>query len=188
MVKTRVTVWHETDLRRNSLSNSKMMYLNLQVNGLSGAGHPAIRGINTTQEAKKLRPHLKFLTSDIMTNERRALDQPHLSSAYDLCGSSIESIEHVLTICSVTQETRDRLLYDLLSTVSTVQPSCSILLPHLDSSLLTQFILDCTSLNLPDSIRIPAHHPGISEIYKISREWTYAINRERSRLRKSSVK
>ena len=184
LVKTRVTVWHETDLRRKSLTNSKMRYLNVQVSGLSGASHPAIRGIYTTREVKKVRPYLKFLTSDFLTNERKSLDQPHLSPACVLCNSSVESIEHVLTVCIATQRIRDRLLRDLMNVVSAVQPSCSVLLPHTDTSILAQFILDCTSLNLPNSHRIPAHNPGITEVFKISRDWAYAINSERSRLLK----
>ena len=36
LVKTRVTVWHEEDLRRKAASNSKMQYLNVELCGLSG--------------------------------------------------------------------------------------------------------------------------------------------------------
>ena len=50
--------------------------------------------------------------------------------------------------------------------------------------ILTQFILECTSLYLPDTYRIPAHNPGIAAVFKISRDWTYAISSERLRLLK----
>ena len=121
------SVWHETYLRRKSLSNSKMKYLNVQLSGLSEAAHPSLRDINTTQDVKKQRLHLKFLTSDFLTNERKSLDQPNLSPACVLCQGSIESIEHVLVVCRATKDVRDRLLPDLLNIVSGVQPSCSIL-------------------------------------------------------------
>ena len=39
-----------------------MKYLNVQLSGLTGAPHPALRNISTTQDVKKLRHHLKFLT------------------------------------------------------------------------------------------------------------------------------
>ena len=133
---------------------------------------------------KKQRLHLKFLTSDFLTNERKSLDQPNLSPACVLCHGSVESIEHVLVVCRATKEVRDRLLPDLLNIVFKVQPSCSILRLPTNNSILAQFILDCTSLNLPDSFRIPAHNPGISAVFKISRDWTFAINSERSRLTK----
>ena len=76
LVKTRVTVWHERALRLQSLSNSKMEHFNVQLYGLSGRCHPALLGIMTTRDAKKLRLHIKFLSGDFLTNERRAIDQP----------------------------------------------------------------------------------------------------------------
>ena len=74
LVKTRVTIWHEKKLRRLSLSNSKTIYLNIQLHGLSGRPHPTLQNINTTRDAQKLRLHLKFLTCDFLTNERIAID------------------------------------------------------------------------------------------------------------------
>ena len=53
LVRTRVTVWYEKEFRRLSLSNSKMQYRNVQLNGLSGAPHPCLLNINTTQDVKK---------------------------------------------------------------------------------------------------------------------------------------
>ena len=188
LVKTRVTVWHETNLRRISLHNSKMKYLNVQLLGLSGAVHPALRNINTTQDVKKLRLHVKFLTCDLLTNERKSLDQPSMSPACLLCHAPVESLEHVLVVCKATQLVRDRLLPELLNTVLSVQPSSSILLPNRDNSILSQFLLDCTSVNLPETYRIPAHNPGISMIFKLSRDWSFSINAERSRQLKKLVK
>ena len=49
---------------------------------------------------------------------------------------------------------------------------------HPPPSILTQIILDYTSFNIPDSIRIPMHNPGISIICKISRDWCFAVSRE----------
>ena len=109
-------------------------------------------------------------------------DQPSLSPACKLCDASIDSIEHVMVSCSATSEVRCRLIPDLMNAVYQVQPMCQILKYHPPPSLLTQFILDCTSFNLPDSVRIPMHNPGISTICKVSRDWCFAISRERSRL------
>ena len=73
-----------------------MQYLNVQISGLSGAPHSAIMNIKTTQDALKLRSHIKFLTGDYLTAERMALDQG-TSPQCRLCTAPIESTEHVLT-------------------------------------------------------------------------------------------
>ena len=182
LVKTRVTVWHETRQRALALTNTKMTYLNVQLHGLSGRPHPVIQNIDRTQDAKKLRLHLKFLSGDYLTNERLAIDQPGRSPACLLCGAAIDNIEHVLVSCRATKDIRDRLLPDLLNTVAIVQPACQILdlppAPH----ILAQFVVDCSSFNLPDKIRIPTHNPGISEIFRLSRDWCFGISSERFRL------
>ena len=62
MVETKVTIYHEKMLRISALKNSKMQYLNVRLSGLTCQPHPALRNILTTQDVKKLRLHLKFLT------------------------------------------------------------------------------------------------------------------------------
>ena len=188
MVKTKITVWHEQELRRLSLSNSKMQYLNVQLSGLTGRPHPVLHNILTTQDAKKLRLHLKFLTSDFLTNERKSIDQPTLSPACTLCNNPVDSIEHVMVSCLSTADVRGRLFPELMNAVAKVQPNCSILQYHPPPSVLTQFILDCTSFNLPDSIRIPLHNPGISAIYRISRDWCFSVSNKRSSLLRKLAK
>ena len=153
-----------------------MNYLNVKLSGLTGASHPALHNIYTTQDVKKLRLHLKFLTGDLLTNERLSIDQPTLSPACYLCDAPVESIEHVLVVCRATSEVRSRLLPELMNAVASVQPTCQILKSTPAASILCQFILDCTSLNLPDSTRVPAHNPGISTIYRVSRDWCFAAN------------
>ena len=184
LVKTKVTAWQEKVLRARSEENSKMKYLNVQLSGLSGRPHPVLQNIHTTQDVKKLRIQLKFLTCDFLTNDRIAMDRPSVSHLCDLCLDSRDTIEHVLASCIATAEVRRRLFPELLNTVAQVQPMCSILLCNPPPSILTQFVIDCTSLNLPSSYRVPAHNPNISKICKISRDWCFAISSERSRLLK----
>ena len=160
-----------------------MTYLNVQVHGLSGRPHAALQNICSTQDAKKLRLHLKFLTCDYLTNDRLAYDQPGRSAACSLCGSP-DSIKHVLVTCRSTDSVRSRLLPELLNVVVHVQPNCMILNGQQSPDTLAQFVLDCTSFNLPDSVRIPYHNPGTSEIFRVSRDWCYGISSERSRLLK----
>ena len=57
--------------------------------------------------------------------------------------------------CKATMDIRSRLLPELLiNVVAKVQPTCEILeiLPPLP--VMTQFVLDCTSPNLSNSVRI----------------------------------
>ena len=181
LVKSRVTNWHETYLRDKSLSNSKMKYLNVGLLGLSGAPHPALRNIYTSQDVKKLRIHLKLLTCDFLTNERLSLNQPHHSPACSLCLSPVDSLEHILTVCRATKDVRSRLLPELLNVVAKVQPACALLNCHTEPRVMTQFLLDCSSQNLPDNFRVPTHNPNITDIFKISRDWTFAVISERQR-------
>ena len=162
-----------------------MTYLNVQVSGLSGIPHPALLGIRTTQDAKKLRLHLKFLLGDLLTGQRRSMDLPGTDPSCQLCLAPIETTEHILITCRATAEVRRRLLPELLNVVARVQPSCQILQNYATAKILAQFILDCTSLNLDNTIRVPSHNPGIIEIFRISRDWCYALSNARARLLKS---
>ena len=161
-----------------------MKFLNVSLLGLSGAPHIALKNINTTQDTKKLRLHLKVLSGDLLTGERLAL-QDGTSPSCKLCHAPVETTQHILTECAGTADIHQRLLPELLNTVLQVQPSSHILV---DQSIhLTQFILDCTSINLPEIIRIPAHNPKVCEVFRISRDWCYSVITERSRLLKGAV-
>ena len=135
----------------------------------------------STQDVRKLRAHLKLLSGDFLTAERAAKDQPSLNPSCILCGAETESISHILAECRALSETRDRILPELMNTTAKVQPFSRIL-DQPSPSELTQFILDCTSINLDESIRVPNHNQGISEIFRVSRDLCFAITNERSRL------
>ena len=158
-----------------------MKYLNVQLCGLSGCPHPALRNISTTQDVRKLRCQLKLLTGDLLTADRRAIDQPGLDPSCPLCSAPRETIEHLLVACRGTAEPRQRIFPELMNSVAQVQPTCEILQNHTDM-ILSQFILDCTSPNLPEHYRVPSHNPRVSEIFKISRDWAYAISIKRTRI------
>ena len=161
-----------------------MSYLNVQLTGLAGRPHPALLNINTTQDVKKLRPHLKFLAGDFLTGEKLAMNQPNQNPACKLCSAPMDSSHHLLVACSATADIRQRIFPELLNVVAQVQPNSS-LLQHHSHPQLTQFILDCTSPNLEENIRIPAHNPGISRVFQLSRDWCFSISNERARLLKN---
>ena len=176
-----VTIYYETKLRNQATSNSKMKFLNDQVQGLSGAPHPALLNITSTQQVRKLRQHLKFFSGDFLTAERLALDTGS-DPKCKLCSAPVESTEHVLTRCRATSDIHSRLLPELLNTVLLVQPNCQILKSSLQSPHLTQFLLDCTSLNLPESHRIGAHNPHVGQVFNVARNWCYGVSQSRARL------
>ena len=185
LVKTRVTAWYERDLRHKAGCNSKMTYLNVLLSGLSGKPHPALRGIHTTQDCKKLRVHIKFLSGDFLTYHRRYRDNPSLDPSCRLCPASQETIEHILAVCPALADTRQRLYPELMNTVLHVQPSCGILATS-TPAILTQFVLDCTSTNLTQAFCVPSHNPLVQNIFTISRDWCYAMSNTRSRLLKDT--
>ena len=134
LVKTKITVWHERNLRRMSEENSKMRFLNVQLSGLSGRPHPALQNIQTTQDSKKLRLHLKFLTCDLITDTVQCDTNNSTSAlACTLCSASItDSTVHTLVTCRALTEVRNRLFPEFMNTVSHVQPMSGILMfPHL---------------------------------------------------------
>ena len=72
LINTRITIYHEKQLRDLALSNSKMRFLNVQATGLTGCQHIALHNILTTQDVIKLRAHIKFLCCDLLTGEQLA--------------------------------------------------------------------------------------------------------------------
>ena len=70
--KTKITVYHETELRELASDNSKMNYLNVATKGLNGRHHPVLSSATTSKEVKELRPVLKMLTMDYYTYSMRA--------------------------------------------------------------------------------------------------------------------
>ena len=181
LIKTRIISFHEKKLREKAVNNSKMKYLNVQLLGLSGRPHPALLDVVTTQDVKKLRAHIKFLAGDFFTAERSALDQPGTSSSCVLCRTPVESVAHIMVQCRAIADVHSRMLPELLNTVAQVQPTCQI---HCNPTPdeLTQFLLDCTSINLRDNLRIPSHNPDIRKVFLVSRDWCFAVTNERKRL------
>ena len=183
MINTKITIFHEKELRSLALNNSKMRFLNVQATGLSGHPHPALQNLLTTRDVLKLRAHLKFLCCDLLTGEQ--LGREHgADPRCKLCSAPVETTEHILADCRPLHPIRERLLPELLNTVLAVAPNCQ-LLAHPYSAHLTQFILDCTSLNLPNGFRLSPQNPDTNKIFRISRDWCYLFMKERTRLMKA---
>ena len=181
LTRTQVTVHRETELREKSKSNSKMKYLNVQIQGFSGIPHPVLLNISNTQDIMRLRHHIKIFAGDFLTAERLAADNGS-DHKCKLRHAQVEDLDHVLTQCRASTDIRERILPELLNTVLQAQPDCSILLCPVQAQHLTQFILDCTSLNLPSSCRVVVHNPAAGRVFHVARNWCFGISRARARL------
>ena len=160
-----------------------MIYLNVQASGLSGSPHPVLHQILTTQDVKKARSHVKFLCGDVLTGERLHRDQG-ISPHCHLCLYLVETTEHVLLHCRSTYEVRERLLTELLNAVAAADPCCFILTQQA-TPYFVQFILDCTSLNLPNHFRLSPQNPKTYVVIKTARDWCHGVLQERGRQLKS---
>ena len=178
---SKVTIYHERKLRAKAATNFKLSFLNIQTIGLSGRSHPALHNLLTTQVVRIARPHLKMLSGDYMCYYFLWKDRGS-DPQCRLCPSSQylpETITNILMLCRGTHETRSRLWPELLNTISTTFPQNKILAGDVAPDTAAQFILDCTSLNLPNGLRINISHPRTHEIFRTARQYCYAVHSDR---------
>ena len=187
--KVAVTSYHESALRQQAAQNTKLQFLNIQTIGLSARPHPVVAWAVTTQDVVTIRPHIKLLSGDYLCYSQLAHDRgtdPHcrlcqnFAPLTDPTQTPAEDTVHLITQCKATRDTRDRHLPDLLNTVADHHPT-NILLSNPSHFQLTQFILDCTSLNLPNDMRIAANHPGFIRITMHCSKLIFAIHNDRSK-------
>ena len=183
LVKISVTAHYESAWRSRAANNSRLGLLNVQTIGLSGRPHPVLSNILTTQEVMKSRIHIKMLAGDYPCQAFLYGD----STACRLCQlyspthpPPTEDMTHLLTRCRATSDTRARVIPDMLNVLSQYFPSSPILnnSPH---TILTQFILDPTSLNLPESARVTPNHPALPAILTWCRNICFSIHKDRIR-------
>ena len=181
-VRTKITVFHERQLRNDAYKNSKMRFLNVSVSGLSGRHHPALLNIMTSQDVNKMRPHIKMLCSDLYTYELKAKyngGSPHCILCQEPSENkeNKENIIHILTSCKAYTTVRIKILEEMKTVVKCSKSALNF--DHIEDNpeRLTQFILDCTSLNLP--MRINNCDDTCLKIFKLSRDLCNSINRTR---------
>ena len=181
---TAVTCYHEKALRQKCSKNVKLKYFNVHAVSLTGTPHPIITWLATTRDVEIARPHIKMLAGDYPCFSYLGHDRgtdPHcrLCSCMSFQQPAEEDLMHILTRCRATAETRSRILPDLLNLLAQYHPNHGLLLQHAHSTL-TQFILDCTSLNLPSSHRISPKHPLYRDIARKCSDIVYAIHTDRA--------
>ena len=185
-ILTKITAFHEKQLRVQSGSNSCMQYLNVSVSGLRGQRHPAISGLFTTEEVKQSRCHIKMLCGDYFTHMKKSIQSggsPHCMVCEDK--SLDEDILHILTQCSAYSDIRERKLQDM---TTLCQAAGKINLHEIiaNKNELCQFWLDPTSINL--KFRISPVDPQLNQYLVISRSLCNSINTRRLKILDSHQK
>ena len=97
-----------------------------------------------------------------------------------------EDLEHVLTRCRATSDTRSFYTPGLLNTVASYFPKNKLLTSTAHHNL-SQFILDCSSLNLSMDTRIPPNHPSFKLITRQCSIMINGIHKDRKRQLKAMV-
>ena len=178
-VVTKITAFHEQELRNKAKTNEYMKYMNVNLIGLMGKCHPCLAGIITTEEVKKLRPFLKFLTGDYLTYQKK-YDQNNQGSPFcRLCLlQEGETVCHILAICPM-YETKRREFIDEMKNLCSKSDNFDfqVILEEDNPETLTQFILDPTSINL--KIRVNIKDPITQDLFKLSRDMCNYVHSER---------
>ena len=68
---------------------------------------------------------------------------------------------------------------ELLNTTAALYPDNKILDQNIDPDTAAQFLLDCTSLNLPNDLRISNSAPDVTKIFVVARQYCFAVHSER---------
>ena len=162
-----------------------MRFLNVSVTGLRGRHHPALSNLVTTNDVKISRAHLKFLSGNYLTYEIKSA-QSGGSPRCRICNSESESVSHVISSCPGLATERKKILQEIrtLCKLSKTNINFDEIVKSEDE--LCQFILDPTSLNLPE--RVSLSDPVMNDFYRLSRDYCFKIDKTRIRLLKDKVK
>ena len=179
LILTKITSFHEKELKIKAEKNSKMKYMNVSLSSLRGRYHPCLQNIISSNEVKKLRPHIKFLTGDYLTYQRKCEDSGQGDPTCRICRLENESISPILTQCPAYDDIRNRILPEFSAILKLTQNCLKFENIRRDPNILTQFILDPTSFNLKG--RVHVSDPVVPELFKVSRDYCMAVHTERTR-------
>jgi hypothetical protein len=185
-IATKITAYFEHNLRVKAESNSKMEFLNTISCGLRGRRHPSLSQMTTTWDVRKSRPHLKFLSGNYLTYRVKA-DQSGGSPRCRICESGVdETVCHVISTCPGLAVERKKILQDFSTLCSLTKNNLKFEDFQKNENVLTQFILDPTSLNL--QMRVSIQDPLVPEFFKLSRDICHVLDKTRIGLLKELEK
>ena len=188
-VITKITAYHEKELREAASKNSRMKYFNVSLISLRGQHHTALSNIVTPHEVQKCRIHLKMLCGDFMTYEVRAAQSggsPNCRTCSKTSNLLTENLEHILTSCDAYDNIRERIFPQFDQILQSSRSKFSLYDFASTNENLCQFLLDPTSINL--KFRIMSDDPTLSEILTLSRDLCLSISKHRNNLLQSLQK
>ena len=174
-------------------NNSKMTYLNVTTKGLNGKLHPVFSSAITTSEVKELRSVVKMISGDYYTYSMRSSQSggsPHCricsstEHSDELQPAPEEDISHILTECVGTKEIRETILPKIEAASRKTKCPIDFQVIKKSPKILTQYLLDCTSLNLNNNMRVNISDEAASDIYREARHFIHAVHLERARILK----
>ena len=183
---TMVTSFHENELRQKAKENINMKYFNVTITGLRGRHHQAISNAVTVNEVRKMRPHLKMLAGDYPTYETRAQwsgGSPacrlckYNTTDTDITTLPADTVSHIIAVCPSLSITRERVLSQISALCKLTQIPIQFEYYVKNEELLTQFILDPSSMNL--KFRVNIRDPLLSQFFCLSRDLCYLLDKER---------
>ena len=110
---SKITAFHEHELRTKAKTNEYMKYFNVNLSGLRGKHYPCLSEIITPDDVKKMRPHIKLLAGDYLTYQKKYDQTNQGSPLCRLCHLEGETICHILAICPAYENKRKKILEDM---------------------------------------------------------------------------
>ena len=129
-----------------------------------------------------MKSHVKMLAGNFLTYKKRSEQSGGSARCRLGCktpsGQEVEeTLSHVVGGCLATADTRGRILREMPSLMTQSQQSVKIDFTNSNEELITQFILDPSSLNLTSRINI--NDPILPEMFRLSRDICTAIDKQR---------
>ena len=106
-IETRIISFHEKEQRNKAKNIKRMKYFNVSIIGLSNKCHPALLNINSSEDVKRSRFHIKMLLGDLYTYQTKSIQSggdPHCILCLKRGEKSEESICHILICCQTYTE------------------------------------------------------------------------------------
>ena len=175
-IRTKIIAFHENEQRQSAKNSKCLKYFNTELHGLTGRCHPAIQNVMTSEDVKKMRPHIKFLTGNYLTSKILFEQSGKGSPLCNWCLSGQEQDYcHILTSCHIFECERNTFLSNLSLLCEQTQNNLSLTNFLTDKEILTQLVLDPTSLNLSE--RVHMEDPILPAFFKLSRNYCFVINK-----------
>ena len=102
-----------------------------------------------------------------------------------LSSPATESLEHILTVCDLYSDIRERIVNEYSHLCSQAKSDVSFQQIMSDNKTFCKFILDPASFNLTK--RVHMNDPILSQLFKTSRDYCYAINSRRMKFLKDKA-